>query len=375
MRLVATTLFGLERLAGEDIDAIEGCKRLYTGDGRVVFDAEPSAVPYCLINFRYAERVLLEVARFRAETFDQLFEGTKSAPWADYIGTDDQFPVKGHSIRSKLFSLPDCQRIIKKATVESLRTAHGVTDLPETGIKYQIVFFILDDEASIMIDLCGEPLHKRGYRKLHNLAPMRETLAAAMVNISRPHKDVCIVDPMCGSGTIPIEAALMVRNIAPGLYREFTAEQYPFIPHEAWQKARDDAKSAIRPAEMRIYGYDNDPECIKMAKANARAAGVLDDIVFERRDAAQFALPYEGARGTIVVDPPYGNRMGDIESSRTLVAAFGRAVQKVAPRWQVYAMSTDQSFDKYFGRRADKARVMHNGTERCRLFQFYKNIK
>lgn len=375
MRLVATTLFGLERLTGEDIDAIEGCKRVYTGDGRVFFDAEPDIVPECLINFRYAERVLLEVARFKADTFDALFEGTKAARWADYIGACDAFPVKGHSVKSKLYSLPDCQRIIKKAVVESLRSAHNVADLPETGVKYQIVFFILDDEASIMIDLCGEPLHKRGYRKLHNIAPMRETLAAAMVNLSRPHKDVCIVDPMCGSGTIPIEAALMVRNIAPGLYREFIAEQYDFIPHQAWQKARDKARSAIIPAEMRIYGYDNDADCINIAKANAKAAGVFDDIVFEKRDASKFALPYPDARGTIVVDPPYGNRMGDIESSRQLVKAFGRAVLNAAPKWQIYAMSTDEQFDRYFGRRADKARVMHNGTEKCRLFQFYKNIK
>ncbi len=375
MRLVATTLFGLERLAGEDIDAANGCKRVYTGDGRIYFDAEPDAVPECLIGFRYAERVLLEVARFKADTFDVLFEGTKAARWADYIGACDQFPVKGHSVKSKLYSLPDCQRIIKKAVVESLRGSHGTDDLPETGIKYQIVFFILDDEASLMIDLCGEPLHKRGYRKLHNLAPMRETLAAAMVNLSRPHKDVCIVDPMCGSGTIPIEAALMVRNIAPGLNRMFAAEQYDFIPQDAWQKAREKAKMAIIPAEMRIYGYDSDDDCIKMAKANARAAGVYDDIVFEKRDAARFKLPYDDARGTIVVDPPYGNRMGDIESSRQLVKQFGRAVRDAAPRWQIYAMSTDEQFDRYFGRRADKARVMHNGTEKCRLFQFYKNIK
>ncbi len=375
MRLVATTLFGLERLAGEDIDAIDGCKRLFTGDGRIVFDAEPYAVPKCLINFRYAERVLLEVARFKADTFDALFEGTKAASWADYIGACDRFPVKGHSVKSKLYSLPDCQRIIKKAVVESLRRSYGVTDLPETDVKYQIVFFILDDEASLMIDLCGEPLHKRGYRKLHNLAPMRETLAAAMVNLSRPHKDVCIVDPMCGSGTIPIEAALMARNIAPGSNREFVAEQYDFIPHDAWQIARDEAKAAIRPADMLIYGYDNDDDCIKIAKANAKAAGVYDDIVFEKRDAASFKLPYPDARGTIVVDPPYGNRMGDIESSRQLVKAFGKAVQSAAPRWQIYAMSTDEQFDRYFGRRADKARVMHNGTEKCRLFQFYKNLK
>lgn len=375
MRLVATTLFGLERLAGEDIDAVQGCKRLHTGDGRVVFEAEPSAVPKCLISFRYAERVLLEVARFRAETFDMLFEGTKAAPWAEYIGECDQFPVKGHSVRSRLYSLPDCQKIIKKAVVESLRHSHRVTELPETGIKYQIVFFILDDEASLMIDLCGEPLHKRGYRKLHNIAPMRETLAAAMVNLSRPRSGVCIVDPMCGSGTIPIEAAMMVRNIAPGLNREFVAEQYDFIPHEAWQTARDEAKSAIIPAGMHIYGYDSDVSCINIANVNANAAGVADDIIFEKRDAARFDIPYEGARGTIVVDPPYGNRMGDIESSRALVKAFGEAVTRNAPRWQVYAMSTDEQFDRFFGRRADKARVMHNGTERCRLFQFYKNIK
>ncbi len=374
MRLVATTLFGLERLAGEDIDATPGCRRLETGDGRVYFECDADTVPKCLIGFRYAERVLLELGNFDAKTFDDLFEGTKALDWGRYIGKDDIFPVKGHSVKSKLFSLPDCQRIVKKAVVESLKIRHGTELLPETGIKYQIVFFILNDRASLMIDLCGEPLHKRGYRKLHNIAPMRETLAAAMVNLSRPHENVCIVDPMCGSGTIPIEAALAVRNIAPGLYRGFDAEQFPFIPKEAWQSARGEAKKAIIPAPMKIYGYDNDPQCISIARANAKAAGVADDIVFELKDASRFEIPYEGARGTIVIDPPYGNRMGDIDSSRNIVRGFGKALAKSAPRWQVYAMSTDEKFDLYFGRRADKARVMHNGTERCRLFQFFKQV-
>ncbi len=375
MRFVATTLFGLEGLTGEDIDAL-GLKRVFTGDGRVYFDGEPSDAPRALINLRYAERVLVEVGSFDCDSFDALFEGVKALDWASYIPLGAAFPVKGHSIKSKLFSITDCQRIIKKAVADSLMRGHGTASLPEDGIKYQIIFFILNDRASLMIDLCGAPLHKRGYRRLHNIAPMRETLSAAMVKLSRPRENVCIVDPMCGSGTIPIEAAMLARNIAPGLYRSFDSEMFGFIPSGSFEAAREEAKSRILDAApMKIYGFDTDDECIRISRMNAAAAGVSGDIVFEKRDCTRFKLPYPDARGTIVTDPPYGRRLMDTDSSRQVISAFASAMAREAPRWQIYCMSTDETLQRQFGRKADKVRLMHNGTERCSLYMFYKNQK
>lgn len=375
MKFVATTLFGLEGLTGEEIDQL-GLRRTATGDGRVFFEGDAASAARAVINLRYAERVLVEVGSFTADSFDSLFEGTKALDWASYIPCDAAFPVKGHSIKSKLFSLPDCQRIIKKAVCDSLMRDHGVSILPENGTKYQIVFFILNDRASLMIDLCGAPLHKRGYRRLHNVAPMRETLSAAMVKLSRPHENVCIVDPMCGSGTIPIEAALLARNIAPGIGRSFDAENFGFIPAGSFDAARAEAKSRILPAApMKIYGFDADDECVRISKMNAANAGVAGDIVFEKRDCTRFTLPYPEARGTIVTDPPYGRRLMDTDSSRDVIRAFANAIAKEAPRWQIYCMSTDETLQRHFGRRADKVRAMHNGTERCSLYMFYKNQK
>ena len=241
---VATCLFGLEKLVGEELDEL-GCKRLETIDGRVKFKAPIEWTARLNINLRFAERVLIEVGSCPAPDFDTLFEGVKAMPWEEYIGKNDCFPVKGHSIKSRLISLPDCQRIIKKATAKRLGMVYGLNLLPETGVKYQIEFFILKDVASLMIDTSGVALHKRGYRPISTEAPLRETLAAALAKIARLRENVLFRDPMCGSGTIAIEAAMLMTKTAPGLNRGFASESFAWLPEAVWENARDEAFDSI----------------------------------------------------------------------------------------------------------------------------------
>ena len=371
MELVATSLFGLEKFVAEDIDAL-GCRRLQTIDGRVLFEGDASAVARANVSFRYAERVLIRLGVFRADSFDALFEGTKALPWESFIGRDGAFPVKGHTVKSGLASVPDCQRIVKTAVADRLASVYGLSRLPETGIKYQIAFFLLNDEASLMIDTSGAPLHKRGYRLESNAAPIRETLAAAMVRMARPRDDVILVDPFCGSGTIAVEVALLADGIAPGLRRPFAGESFSFLPAKIWSDAREEAKSRQRKSGMHIYGADIDPACVELSIANAYRAGVASRVTFECRDARAFSSPEPGARGTIVTNPPYGERLGDLASSRELAAAFGRAIRENVPAWQIYVMSADESFARFFGRTPDKVRKLYNGMLRCSYFQFFK---
>ena len=245
LNYTATCLFGLEGFLGEEIEAL-GCKRTDNMDGRITFEGDENTAAEASVNLRYAERLYLNLGSFEALTFTELFDGAKSIPWEDVIGRDDEFPVSGHSIKSKLFSVPDCQRIIKKAVSVRLGEKYGLERLPETGKRYRIEFFLFKDKVSMMIDLSGTPLHKRGYRPETVEAPIRETLAAAMVKISRPREDVLLWDPFCGSGTIAIEAAMQMRNISPGINRSFSAEEYPIFPKESWKNAREKAKAEIK---------------------------------------------------------------------------------------------------------------------------------
>lgn len=374
MKFVATCLFGLERLLGEDIDAL-GYNRLNTIDGRVTFEAPIEAIAECNIFFRYAERVYIKLGEFRALSFEDLYQGTKSLPWESFIAKQDAFPVKGHSIKSKLYSIPDCQRIVKKAVVDRLSETYNIKLFPEKGIKYQIEFFIFKDIAMLMIDTSGDSLHKRGYRKQGNIAPLRETLAAAMVKLSRPREEVVIVDPMCGSGTIAIEAALIVTNTAPGINRAFISEEYPFVPKSAWINARAQAKSAVIPAYTKVFGYDIDMNSIEIAKKNAELAGVNHVVHFEVKDIKDFEAPIKNCRGTIVTNPPYGERMGDLKNAREIIRTAGRVFSEKIPTWQLYIISSDEEFEKYFGRRCNKVRKLYNGMIKCGFFQYFKNTK
>ena len=374
MQLVATCLFGLEGLLGEEIDSL-GYKRIETIDGRVTFEAPLDGIAVCNINLRTAERVLIKIGSFKAYSFDSLFEGTKALPWSDYIGKNDAFPVKGHSIRSKLFSIPDCQKIIKKAVVNSLSAKYNLSIFPEIGVKYQIEFFILNDNVTLMIDTSGVGLHKRGYRALAGIAPMRETLAAAMVKLSRMRDNVIICDPLCGSGTIAIEAARMACNIAPGLNRTFAAQDFSWLPQNQWINAIEKAKSEITSPLTQIFGSDIDPEMVSLARENAKKAGVGNAVRFYESDVRKFVSPVSDARGTIITNPPYGERLGEISEARDLYKAMGSIFDQNIPAWQKYIITSDEMFERYFGKRSDKKRVLYNGMIKCNLYQYFKPRK
>ncbi|MGM9635994.1 MAG: class I SAM-dependent RNA methyltransferase [Candidatus Avispirillum sp.] len=365
----ATCLFGLEGLLGQEIDAL-GYKRVYTMDGRITFEGDAYACCACNINLRFAERLYLNLGEFEACTFDELFEGTRRLPWERWIGKNDCFPVRGHALRSTLFSVPDCQRIIKKAVAKRLGVAYGLETLPEAGVKYQIDFFIFKDRASLMIDLSGVPLHKRGYRPQSVAAPLRETLAAALVKLSRPREAVLLRDPFCGSGTIAVEGAMMMKNIAPGLNRTFCSEDFPQFPPELWSWAREAAREAvITDSAFRAAASDIDGECIEIAKAAARRAGVADSIDFFVADALK--LETGGVRGTVVTNPPYGERLMRGEAEE-LYRNMGKVWQNL-DRWQIYVLTSHPDFQRLYGRRADKVRKLYNGMIPCNYYQFFKN--
>lgn len=371
IELVATCLFGLERLLGEEIDAL-GYTRVSTIDGRVTFVGDEAAVARANVFLRYAERVFIKLGSFRAESFEELFEGTRALPFADFIGREDAFPVKGHAIKSKLHSIPDCQSIIKKAAVRAMSERYGLLRFPETGIKYQIEFFIFNDEATVMIDTSGTPLHKRGYRRESNGAPIRETLAAAIAATSRPRENVLFWDPMCGSGTIAIEAARLMKNIAPGKSRPFSAEAYPIIPAPLWKAAREEAIAGERDTDFEVYASDIDPSAVALAEKNVRLAEVSDVVKVFSADARKISS--EGRRGTIVTNPPYGERLGTRAEAEALYREIGAHFRSLSP-WQVYVITSHPSFERFFGKRADKVRKLYNGMIPCYLYQYFKNGK
>lgn len=368
-QLVATCLFGLEHLLGEEIEEL-GYERVSTIDGRVTFLGDPEAVALSNIFLRYAERVYIKLGSFRAESFDELFEGTRALPWSDFIGKDDAFPVKGHSIKSQLFSIPDCQAIVKKAIVRSMSEKYGISLFSETGVKYQVEFFILNNEASLMIDTSGIPLHKRGYRKESNSAPIRETLAAAIAATSRPREEVLLWDPMCGSGTIAIEAAMKMRGIAPGVSRSFAAEAFPFVDRRIWKMAREEARDGEVKTKFEVFASDISAPSVALTERNAKNAGVADMIRVFQCDCRKISAP--GRRATIVTNPPYGERMGTEKSVEELYRGMGEHFRSLAP-WQVYIITSHPYFERLYGKRADKVRKLYNGMIECRLYQYFKN--
>ena len=370
LELVATCLFGLEHQLGQEIDKL-GYERISTINGRVTFLGDEEAVALANVFLRFAERVFIKLGSFRAESFDELFEGTKALPWSTFVGKNDAFPVKGHSIKSKLTSIPDCQSIVKKAIVKSMERTYGISYFKEEGVKYQVEFFILNDEATLMIDTTGSiPLHKRGYRRENNSAPIRETLAAAIVDTSRPREDVLFWDPMCGSGTIAIEAAMMMRNIAPGVNRPFVAEDFPFIGKRRFDDARQEAREGEVKTDFQVYATDIDKNCIAMSVRNAKAAGVIDNMRIFERDARTIGAP--GRRATIVTNPPYGERMGTMSEIEALYRDIGHKFRSLSP-WQVYVITSHQGFERLYGKQADKVKKLYNGMLPCYLYQYFKN--
>ena len=373
LRMVATCLFGLEKLLGEEIDKIGG-KRVETIDGRITFDGDESILVAANLRLRCAERIFIWLGSFPVYSFDELFEGTKALPWERFIGKDDIFPVKGHAIHSKLYSVPDCQSIVKKAIVDRLSGIYGLRIFPETGVKYQVEFFIFKDEATLMIDTSGIALHKRGYRPASGEAPLRETLGAAIATIARPKEDVLFWDPFCGSGTIVIEAAMIATNTAPGLLRSFAAESFPAIDKRLWELEREKARSEILvDSAFEAYGSDIDVEVLEKAKENARRAGVGAHIRFFKADARDIRK-IEGRRGTVACNPPYGERLMTLSEAEALYRDMGRVFSRLSP-WQIYVLTSAENFERLYGRRADKIRKLYNGMIPCRLYQYFKPTK
>jgi len=337
-------------------------------NGRVLFSGPDADIAKANINLRTGERVLLVVGEMRADSFDGLFEGVRAMPWERYIPADGAFPVKGHSLGSKLHSVPDCQRIIKKAVVEKLKSEYKVDWLKETDARYQIQFAIMNDIATMYIDTSGAGLHKRGYRPAGNAAPLRETLAAAIVKLSRYRGRESVCDPFCGSGTIPIEAALAAVNRAPGLNRGFTAQKWSWLNKKNWTDAAAEAKDHEYRGSYDIWGGDIDPKSIEAAMENARRAGVAEYTRFETANAVGFYRDAPG--GIIMTNPPYGERVMLPGEAEAIYRSFGASVKKLEG-WKMYILSSHTGFEHAFGKTAVKKRKLYNGMIKCDLFMYY----
>ena len=371
MEFCVPCLFGLEGIAGDELRRLD-LENVRVENGRVLFSGDETALAKANICLRTGERVLLVLADFEAKTFEQLFQGVYHAPLEDYIPQDGQFPVKGHCLNSQLMSVPDCQAIVKKAASRRLGEKYGISWLPETGAKYQLQFSMMNDRCVLYLDTSGPGLHKRGYRAVGNDAPLRETLAAAMVMLTRYRGRDFVWDPFCGSGTIPIEAAMIAKNRAPGLKRRFAAETFAWTDEAIWQQVREEAKDREFQGKYRILGSDNDPKCVSLSMANARKAGVADCITFKDGDATKMSLPADS--GIIVCNPPYGQRMLEQQSAQRLYSALGRHL-KFADGWKKFIITSEPEFEHYFGRRSDKRRKFYNGKIKCDYYMFTENSR
>lgn len=367
MEFSVPCLFGLEGLAGDELRRLD-IPNVRVENGRVLFSGDERALAKANVCLRTGERVLVVLADFRATTFEELFQGVYNTPLECYIPKDGQFPVKGHCLNSQLMSVPDCQAIVKKAASRRLGEKYGVSWLPETGAKYQLQFSLMNDRAQLYLDTSGPGLHKRGYRANGNDAPLRETLAAAMVTLAHYRGREFFWDPFCGSGTIPIEAALIAKNKAPGAYRRFSAEAFAWIDPKIWGEVRTEAKDREFHGAYRIMGSDNDPKCVSLAMANARKAGLGDLIDFQDGDATKMSLPSD--EGIFICNPPYGQRMMEQQSAQRLYAALGRHL-KYADGWKKYIITSEPEFEHYFGKRADKKRKLYNGMIKCDYYMYF----
>ena len=359
-------LFGLEGLVGEELRRLD-VQDVRVENGRVWCAGGPAELARINLCLRMGERALVWLGGFQADSFEALFQGVRALPLEDWIPRDGRFPVKGHCLDAVLHSVPDCQAIVKKAAADRLGGRYGLRWLPETGALYQLQFAIVRDRCDLFLDASGAGLHKRGYRAVGNEAPLRETLAAAMVQLARYRGRDTFLDPFCGSGTIPIEAALTALNRAPGLGRSFSAEHWPAVPAEIWRQERAAARDREFRGEYRIFGSDLDERSLEIARANARKAGVEGRIRFSRADAVRLELPEGG--GVLVGNPPYGERMLDRKAAQELYRRLGRHLG-AAEGWNVYLLSAEPEFERYFGRRADKRRKLYNGMLQCNLYMY-----
>lgn len=369
LKLTAICLFGTEGILADELKRL-GAYNVAAENGRVNFEGDYNILARANLYSRFAERILIRVGEFSADSFNDLFEATKALPWEDFIGKDDAFPVTGWSLNSKLFSIPDCQSIIKKAVVERLKSKYGVSWFSETGPEFKIRFSILKDTVSLMIDTSGEGLHKRGYRPASNDAPIKETLAASMCDLIRIFPDTKLYDPFCGSGTILIEAALMATKTAPGLGRYFAAERFPFIPRSVWQEERTRALDLkLKDVDFEGIGFDIDPRAVELTMHNAKKAGVAKYIKASCADVKDFSLPDE--RCSVITNPPYGERLLDIREAESLYKTLGERLPQAAGK-KYGIISPHDEFEKHFGRTADKRRKLYNGMIKCQFYMYFK---
>lgn len=368
-RFVIPCLFGLESLVAEELRDMQA-KDIVSENGRVLFSGGAEMLARANICCRCGERVLLLVGEFEAHTFEELFEQAKALPWERYIGKLDAFPVSGYSLRSDLFSVRDCQSILKKAVVERLRTQYGVEWFEETGAAYKIRFAMLKNRVSLMLDTSGAGLYKRGYRLETNQAPIKETLAAAMCKLARLRDNHTLYDPLCGSGTILIEGAMLALQIAPGLKRHFAAERWELAGERVFDLERERARSLIkRECTFQAYGSDIDKASLALAENNAKRAGVDGRITLEQKDIRFFTPQTE--RGTVICNPPYGERLMDQEQAEKIIRYMGEKFDR-KHGFGYYIISPSEQFESLFGRKADKRRKLYNGMLQCQLFMYYK---
>ncbi|WP_068982754.1 MULTISPECIES: THUMP domain-containing class I SAM-dependent RNA methyltransferase [Lysinibacillus] len=367
-KLVATAAMGLESIVAQEVKALG--YETTVDNGKVYFEGDETAIARTNLWLRVADRVKIVVGQFPAKSFEQLFESVKALPWEKYLPVDAAFPVSGKSVKSKLFSVPDCQAITKKAIVERMKQHYKrLGFLDESGATYKIEVSILKDVATLTIDTSGAGLHKRGYRQAQGEAPLKETLAAALVQISKWNPNRPFVDPFCGSGTIALEAAMFGQNIAPGYNREFISEDWPWMKAKIWDAVRDEADSlANYDQPLEIFGSDIDHRMVSIAQENAIEAGFGEIITFKQMQARDFTTQLTD--GVMVGNPPYGERIGDVEVVEQVIRDLG-TVMKNYPTWSVYMLSSMKNFEELYGRQTTKKRKLFNGFIETNYYQFW----
>lgn len=366
--IIATSAFGIESVTAREISEL-GYKDILTENGRVTFRGDFDDIARANVCLRTADRILIKLAQFKATTFEELFQGVYAVEWADILSPDAFIHVVGKSVKSTLFSVPDCQSITKKAIIEKLKLKFGKEIFPEDGAEYRISVSILKDIVTVTLDTSGAGLHKRGYRSLAGEAPLKETLACSLLLLSYWRGERLLVDPLCGSGTIPIEAAMIALDIAPGMNRGFAAERWQNFDYDAFERARDEAKQRVRTdLNLNIYGSDIDPKAIELAMRHAEEAGVDEYIRLKQMNVADLASKEK--YGFIVTNPPYGERLGESREAEELYRVMGKAFSAL-DTWSFYVITSNPYFEKNFGRKADKRRKLYNGKLECQYYQYF----
>lgn len=368
--LIATTTFGIEAVTAKELKEL-GYEDLIVENGRVTFEGDEMDIAICNTWLRTAERLYIRMAEFKALSFEELFQGTLAVDWGNLIPEDGKMHIVGKSVKSQLHSVPDCQGIVKKAVVESMKKKYASEWFSEEGPVYKIEVAILRDIVTLSVDTSGVGLHKRGYREYAGEAPLKETLAAALVLISKWDSTRVLADPLCGSGTIPIEAALIGKNIAPGINRKFACETWPNMDSEIWEQVREGARKTVNNNEIEILASDLDGSLLRTAIANAEKAGVKDYIKFQKIPMQSFISRQK--YGVIITNPPYGERLGEKEEVRKLHIDLGEMYSNLN-EWSCYVITSNGEFQKDFGKKADKNRKLYNGRLLCYYYQYIKEI-